>query len=237
MDKYVLERLRRCLPAAPGINGKDEYVNCAVIVLLLWADGEYHFVFEKRAANIRQAGEICFPGGKFDPVKDTDFQETALRETTEELGVQPEKIRIVGRLETVLAPMGTSVDAFLGIIDVQSVDALNVNHGEVERVFTVPVSFFEQNEPDAYKINVTAHPFYVDETGNKVVSFPAEELGLPERYKSSWPIAPYNIYAYQVAGETIWGMTARLVKSVIAKIKLYEEIEDKTSESKAGEAV
>ena len=219
MDKVLLGRIQEALPDEPGISGKEEYINCAVLVLLMYMDGEYHFVFEKRAENIRQAGEICFPGGKYDPKQDAGFRETALRETTEELGVDAGKLRIIGRLDTVVAPMGTTADAFLGVIDVQSLDELQISRGEVAKVFTVPVSFFEQNDPGAYKVNVTAHPTYIDEKGEEVVSFPAKELGLPKRYTSAWPIAPYNIYAYEVAGETIWGMTARLVRSVIARIQ------------------
>ncbi|MFZ3129566.1 MAG: hypothetical protein WA125_00300, partial [Desulfosporosinus sp.] len=74
----------------------------------------------------------------------------------------------------------------------------------------------------------TAHPSYTNHTGTEVISFPAKELGLPERYWKPWGNARYNIFVYRVAGETIWGITARLVRDVIAKIKSlmvqYEEI-------------
>lgn len=219
MDRLMLNKLKDALPSEPGINGKDEYINCAVLVLVMLIGDEYHFVFEKRAANIRQAGEICFPGGKFDPRQDKNFLETALRETVEELGVDAGKIQIIGRLETVIAPMGTTADVFLGVIDIRSLADLQINRSEVEKVFTVPVSYFVDNDPDVYKVNVTAHPTYVNEEGEEVVSFPAQKLGLPKRYFNPWPIAPYSIYAYRVAGEIIWGMTARLVRNVIAKIR------------------
>ena len=81
MDKLVIEGLKDKLPVVPGINGKEEYFNSAALVLLMLVNEEYHFVFEKRAANIRQAGEICFPGGKFDPDQDASFLDTAIRET------------------------------------------------------------------------------------------------------------------------------------------------------------
>ena len=219
MDRVLLERLQAELPAEPGISGKEEYTNCAVLVLLMLIDGEYHFVFEKRAEDIRQAGEICFPGGKIDPRKDADFQETALRETTEELGVDVGKLRVVGRLDTVIAPMGTTADAFLGVIDIQNLDELRINRREVAKVFTVPVSYFVRNDPAAYHVKVTAYPRHINEKGEEVVSFPADKLGLPERYTDAWPIAPYNIYAYRVEGETIWGMTARLVRNVVGRIR------------------
>jgi peroxisomal coenzyme A diphosphatase NUDT7 len=219
VNKLVMEGLREKWPVTPGINGKEERFNSAVLVLLILVDEEYHFVFQKRAANIRQPGEICFPGGKFDPKIDVGFRETAIRETSEELGVAREKISVIGTLDTIIAPMGTTVDAFLGIIDVGSLDNLRISSEEVEKVFTVPVSYFEDIEPEAYEIYFTAHPSYTNQTGAEVISFPAKELGLSERYWKPWGNAPYNVFVYRVAGEIIWGITARLIRDVIAKIK------------------
>jgi len=219
MNKSILEDLVKKLPDVPGINGKEEYFNSAVLALLILVNDEYHFVFQKRAANIRQAGEICFPGGKFDPDKDADFKETAIRETTEELGVASDKLRIVGTLDTVVAPMGTTVDAFLGIIDISSLADLHINSNEVERIFTVPVSFFMNHDPEVYQVNISAQPSYINQVGEEVILLPVKELGLPERYTKPWGNIKSNVYVYRVAGETIWGLTARLIRNVITKIK------------------
>jgi len=219
MDEFVIENLKGKLPAVPGINGKEEYFNSAVLVLLMLFNGEYHFVFEKRSANIRQAGEICFPGGKFDPCQDVDFRDTAIRETVEELGVASSKISIIGNLDTVVATMGATVDAFLGVIDISSLDELQINTAEVEQIFAIPVSFFENNLPEVYKVNVTVHPSYINEAGEEVISFPAKELGLPERYTKPWGNVRGNVFVYKVEGVTIWGMTARLIRDVVAKLE------------------
>lgn len=219
MDIFTLKSLKNKLPDNPGINGKEEYFNSAVLVLLMLINEEYHFVFEKRAAKIRQAGEICFPGGKFDPDLDISFQETAVRETVEELGVLPENISVFGSLDTVLANMGATVDAFLGVINISSLDELKINTGEVERVFTIPVSYFENTRPEIYKVNIVVHPSYINETGEEILIFPAQELGLLERYTKPWGNILNNVYVYRVADVTIWGITARLIKDVIAKIK------------------
>ncbi len=219
MDKWIIESLKEKLPVVPGINGKEEYFNSAVLVLLMLINEEYHFVFQKRAAMIRQAGEICFPGGKFDPGQDADFRETALRETTEELGVPSEKIRMIGTLDTVFSNMGATVDAFLGILEVDSLDDLRISTDEVEKVFTIPVSYFEDTEPETYRVNIVVQPSYINEDGEKVVTFPVEELGLPERYTRPWGNILSNIYVYRVAEVAIWGITARLIKDVIARIK------------------
>lgn len=219
MDKLIIESLKEKLPVVPGINGKEEYFNSAVLVLLMLINEEYHFVFQKRAAMIRQAGEICFPGGKFDPAQDASFRETAIRETTEELGVPSEKIRMIGTLDTVFSNMGATVDAFLAILEVDSLDDLRISPDEVERVFTIPVSYFENTEPEIYRVNIVVQPSYINEDGEEVVIFPVEELGLPERYTRPWGNVMSKIYVYRVAEVTIWGITARLIRDVIAKIK------------------
>lgn len=219
MDEFILEGLKRKLPLVPGINGKDEYFNSAVLVLLILVDGEFHFVFEKRAALIRQAGEICFPGGKFDPEKDASYQDAAIRETEEELGIVVEKIRVIGPLDTVISSMGTTVDAFLGILDVKSLEDLRINSAEVERIFTVPVSYFEKTEPETYQVTLEVHPSYITQSGEEVITFPAKELGLPERYYKQWGNVRSNIFVYRVDDVTIWGITARLIKDVVVRIK------------------
>ncbi|EHQ87853.1 NUDIX hydrolase [Desulfosporosinus youngiae] len=219
MDKSELKDLTRKLPLVPGIDGKDEYFNSAVIVLMMFLNEEYHFVFQKRSATIRQAGEICFPGGKFDPDKDADFEETAIRETAEELGVSSNKIRVIGRLDTIIST-GTTVDAFLGVIDISSLDDLNINPDEVERIFSVPVSYFETTEPELYKVKIVAYPSYINQSGEEVILLPVKKLGLPERYAKPWSNTLNNVFVYRVAGVTIWGITARLIRNVITKINL-----------------
>jgi len=219
LDKSMIEALKDKLPVVPGINGKGEYFNSAVLVLLVLINKEYHFVFQKRAATIRQAGEICFPGGKFDPVHDASFRDTAIRETVEELGVASNKLLLIGNLDTVVTTMGATVDAFLGILDQGCLENLQINHQEVDKVFSIPVSFFENNEPEAYQVRITVNPTSVNQAGEVVTTFPAKELGLPERYTRPWGDVMSNVFVYRVEGVTIWGLTARLIKDVVAKLK------------------
>lgn len=216
----MIEALKEKLPVVPGINGKGEYFNSAVLVLLMLVNEEYHFIFQKRAATIRQAGEICFPGGKFDPTQDVSFRDTAIRETVEELGVSSDKLRIIGNLDTVVATMGATVDAFLGILDLGSLDDLHLNDQEVDKVFSIPVSFFEHNEPETYQVKITVNPTSVNKAGEVVTTFPAQELGLPERYTKPWGDIMSNVYVYRVEGVTIWGLTARLIQDVVSKLKI-----------------
>lgn len=214
-----LEELEHKLPLHPGILAKNEYVNTAIMVLLVFWDEEFHFVFQKRGAHIRQGGEICFPGGLFHK-EDLDPKQTAIRETVEEMGLPASKIRVIGALDTLVAPMGATVEAFVGVADIKSLKDLTPNKDEVESVFTVPVSFFEKHEPKTYQAILKVHPSITDEkTGVETVLFPARELGLPEKYAQPWGNMKHPIHVYNVKQGAIWGITARFILDVVNKLK------------------
>ena len=75
-------------------------------------------VFTKRRTDLRRhAGEISFPGGRQDET-DEDLRFTALRESHEEIGLDPAAVELVGALP----PVGTFVTSyrvhpFVGLID------------------------------------------------------------------------------------------------------------------------
>jgi coenzyme A diphosphatase NUDT7 len=214
-----IELLRSKLPAHPGIHSEDEYINTAVLVLLILSNREYHFVFQKRGPHIRQGGEICFPGGLCRP-QDGTPQQTAVRETVEEMGIPAEKLTVIGPLDTVVAPLGVSVKTFVGVADIASLDEIKPNRDEVEHVFSIPVSYFENHEPQKYNALLKVHPTTVDEkTGKEIVLFPARELGLPERYAQPWGSMKHPIYVYRLEQGIIWGLTARIIVGVINKLK------------------
>lgn len=218
MTKNDLEKLVKELPQVPGILRKDEFFNSAVVIPFVLKNGEYYLLFEKRAANIRQGGEICFPGGEFDPKLDKDFTETAVRETTEELGIDIKKINVLGILDTLIGPMGVTVDSCLATLDINDLDELNIDIIEVEKVFLVPVSYFQNNPPLEYYVQLIVHPHYTDESGKLVHLLPSKELELPERYNQAWRAGKRKIYVYKLKEGVLWGLTASLVREVINRL-------------------
>lgn len=149
---------------------------------------------------------------------DASLQATAIRETTEEVGILSDRIRIVGRLDSILAPMGALVHVFVGVSDLEKAD-IRANPEEVEKAFLLPASFFQQNPPEKYKVINRVYPFYDDEiTQKRVVTFPAKELGLPERYWNSWGGFKQNVYVYRTHEGTIWGITARIIRDFVSKL-------------------
>ena len=71
----------------------------AAVLLLLYGDrGDVEFLLTERPSTLsRHAGQISLPGG-MEEAEDTDLVQTALRETREELGVDPQILHILGRL-------------------------------------------------------------------------------------------------------------------------------------------
>ena len=219
MNKKDLERLKENLPSKPGILRRDEYFNSAVLIPLIFIDDEYHFLFEKRAVDIRQGGEICFPGGEVDKDSDKNFKATAVREAVEELGIYKSKIKIIGILDTLVGPMGVTVDSVIGEIKIKNINELKIDKKEVEKIFTVPVSFFQHKHPDTYNLRVEVHSSYTEKDGKIIELFPAKQLNLPERYHGKWQVRNQKVFVYKTAGEVIWGITAILVHELVRKLK------------------
>jgi len=218
MNPSDLERLKSKLPSCPGIQGRERYFNSVVFIPLVEREGELCFVLEKRAPAIRQGGEISFPGGGFDPDFDREYVDTAIRETQEELGLEREAITVYGRLDTLVSPLGTIIDVFIGTLTLPDSGDLPVNQAEVDKILLIPVSFFRNMEPEVYKTRVEIQPYYYDKQGSQVVLLPSKELGLPERYLKPWGGREHAIYLYRAGEEIIWGITAELIRDVLRRL-------------------
>ena len=218
-------RLIGKLPTQPGILGSRNYFRSVVLIPFVLIDDEYHILFEKRADGIRQGGEVSFPGGGFDENHDRDYRDTALRETCEELGLQRNDLTIHRQFDTVVVPQGNMIFTFLGEIDPESFRKIAVNHREVDYSFTVPLQYFRQNEPEIYQTRSQMFPFIIDENGEKQITFPAAELGVPAKYSKPWGNKLFPVYVYRVQGEIIWGITGQI---------LYELMKIVSSISKVG---
>lgn len=218
MNKEQIDKIKNS-PPNYGISGEGRFVKYGVMVLMYEKDGEHRFILEKRSEHVRQKNEISFPGGKFEAGLDNNTQDTALRETCEELGVSPDKIDIICRVDSLLAPFGAFIDAYVGALDIKNINELNINGGEVSYIIDPPVSFFEKTEPQMYHAIMKAHPTIITEMGDEEILLPAKELGLPEIYSKPWGGTRYDIYVYKYEQEIIWGITARFIHDFISKSK------------------
>jgi 8-oxo-dGTP pyrophosphatase MutT (NUDIX family) len=78
---------------------REGKVVAAVLIPLFGKDGDLYVLLTKRSHAVEHhKGEISFPGGRLDE-SDPDLLHCALRETSEEVGIEPEDVRIVGELD------------------------------------------------------------------------------------------------------------------------------------------
>jgi peroxisomal coenzyme A diphosphatase NUDT7 len=220
-----LIELQQKLANPPDILGRNEYFLSAILVPLVEIEGEEHLLFEIRSDNIRQGGEVCFPGGHYDSGKDADYLETALRETREELGIERQSINLIGQLDTLVSPRGIIVECFLGAVDIDGLDELFLDTEEVAEVFTVPVRWFVENPPEVYHTRVETQSSYIDDQGQKKVLLPVEDLGLPARYKRNRSEWIRRVLVYRRDSQVIWGLTAAIVENLIEQLFCKESKE------------
>ncbi|QBD81980.1 CoA pyrophosphatase [Ktedonosporobacter rubrisoli] len=111
----------------------------AVLIPLFEQDEELYTLFIRRATTLRaHSGEIAFPGGGMDP-QDLSLEMTALREAQEEVGLAPERVKVLGGLGPVFTVVSnyviTPVVAFLP----QGLGPLRMQDSEVTELIPAPL--------------------------------------------------------------------------------------------------
>ncbi|KJS22737.1 MAG: hypothetical protein VR72_04185 [Clostridiaceae bacterium BRH_c20a] len=185
---------------------QEKYRKSAVLVPLVNYQDEECLLFEVRSQTLNiQPGEICFPGGGVEPT-DKNEEETAVRETCEELGLSTSEIEVIGPLDILITPFQFMITPFAARLD--DYHKITLNKSEVESVFYVPVDFFLNNPPETYLTKVTISP---------QPDFPAHLLPNGKTY--NWRAGSYPVHFYQYKDHTIWGITARIVENFVKIIK------------------
>ena len=102
MDKSSNIMLRRILSQNPKKSLSDTSLTPAGVMLLVHqVAGVYCILLNVRSSTLDQhQGEVAFPGGRMEN-SDNTLLDTALRETHEEMGIQPDDIEVLGALDDV----------------------------------------------------------------------------------------------------------------------------------------
>ena len=166
-------------------NGDGRYRESAVLIPLLWDEGECKILFTKRTHEVDDhKGQISFPGGGVER-EDGSFLETALRETHEEVGILPKDITVLGRMDDARTLSSNYlIHPFVGSVPYPR--EFVIDEREVERILLIPLTLFLPESPRA------------------------EERGTVEYDGKN-----YVGQVYHCDGEVIWGTTARLMKTLI----------------------
>ena len=134
-------------PTAPGWNHADmsELLGTvqrrqAAVLLALRDGGEPRLVLTVRTDDLpSHAGQVALPGGRRDP-GDADALATALRESEEEIGLDPLLVTPLGYLDNFETISGYCITPVVARIAEHA--ALKAAPGEVAEVFEVPLAFF-----------------------------------------------------------------------------------------------
>ena len=196
-----LERLsRRFSGHDPGLLGA-RHSYAVLCPLVEQADG-LHLLFEVRAPQLRQGGEVCFPGGRMEAGESAP--DCALRETEEELSIPRRQVRLLGQPDFICNPRGFLLRPVLGLVSSEGFAAMRPSPAEVAEAFTVPLAFFRETEPEVWRYELLPQ---VPE------AFPYGPVGITKDYPWARGQAEVPIWHYQ--GHVIWGMTARLTREIV----------------------
>ena len=199
-----LERLaRRYQRHEPGLLGAAQ--SYAVLCPLIEETDGLRLLFEVRAPQLRQGGEVCFPGGRMEPGETPE--DCALRETEEELSIPRGEVELLGPSDFICNQRGFLLRPVVGVVSPAGLARMRPSPAEVAEIFTVPLDFFRRTPP------VTAR---YELTPSLPEDFPYEAAGIPRDYV--WSRGAVEVPSWRYEGHVVWGMTARIVKDLIQNL-------------------
>jgi 8-oxo-dGTP pyrophosphatase MutT (NUDIX family) len=117
-----------------------DFIPAAVVILFFNVDGEAHILFTKRTDSVEHhKGQVSFPGGAME-ANDASLQETALRETYEEVGIPPHLMNVIGQLDDFPTISDFLVTPFVATMPYPYPG--NINAEEVAELLEVPLDLF-----------------------------------------------------------------------------------------------
>ena len=125
-------------------NPPVEELRKAAVLIAITDSKDPELIYTLRSNKVgSHGGEVSFPGGMYEE-EDNTLQNTALRESQEETGLDKAKVNILGPIDTVVSRFNVSVTPYVGIVpdDIE----LNDNSDEIEACFRVPLSFLLEDK-------------------------------------------------------------------------------------------
>ena len=161
--------------------------DAAALLLLYPHDGAWHVPLTVRGSRLRKhTGQISLPGGGVDPGE--SFETTALREASEELGVVPASVRVIGRLTPLHIPVsGYLLHPVVGLTDARP--AFQPHEWEVERLLEVSLATLRD---------------------------PATVARDSEQRRQGDATYTWVVPYFDLGGERLWGATAMVMAEFLA---------------------
>ncbi|MCF8127577.1 MAG: CoA pyrophosphatase [Deltaproteobacteria bacterium] len=154
---FFIETLRQLLTVRPVktiVTDGSELKHAGVLIPVLLEDEIWKILLTRRSKRVaHHKGQISFPGGAVDG-EDQTYEETALRETFEEIGVAREQIEVLGRMDDIQTVASRFIiHPFVGHIF--EGNRFFVNTQEVDGILKIPLAFLFKADSHEEKCTVT----------------------------------------------------------------------------------
>lgn len=120
--------------------------HAGVLIPLLLEQEIWKVVFTRRSRQVEHhKGQISFPGGVVDR-QDQSYEETALRESFEEIGLAREQVEVLGRIDDIQTVASRFIiHPFVG--HVCEGNRFKMNAIEVDSIIKIPLHLFFKADP------------------------------------------------------------------------------------------
>ena len=191
MASQLLMAPKHRLAEMEDAKNKIKHARYSGVMILFFVNDneELCIVFIRRSNYVGiHAGQMGLPGGRYEE-KDENTLQTALRETFEEIGIEPEKIKVIGRLTGLyIPPSNFHVDPYIGFL-AEKPD-YKIDTREVKNVVELKVS-------DFFSANAIQWKDFKTHGSEKLTSAPFYKIGETE----------------------IWGATAMIISELLDMLK------------------
>ena len=176
----------------------------AILLPIIEENGKLYILFEMRAKHLNnQPGEICFPGGKVDETDGRPF-DAAIRETSEELGINPHQIADVSPLDCTIEYI--NLYPFVGrLLEPQKITP---HPDEVDSIFMISLEELLLMKPLEHVIKFI--PTFEKD-------FPFDLIPNGRNYR--WSTRKSIQYFYLYEDRVIWGLTAQILHHFLEVVR------------------